>query len=255
MWISGIDKKNARNKVLKYLLRDNCKKIIAWTETTKKEIINKFPEVKNKIEVVYYAMKPQILEKKKIEKDIVLFFSGRHFEWKGGIHATEAIDRLTKKYSNVKGIINGVVPRHIVDKYSNNNKIKIYQLIPYKEILEIYKKSDIFIYPGYSDTFGFVFMEAMSFGIPIITVDGFARKEIVEDKKNGYVIPKPKNINVMIPNEEIINKIIEKASILIEDEKLREKMSKNCIEEIKYGKFSMKKRNEKLKKIYEEAMG
>ena len=55
---------------------------------------------------------------------------------------------------------------------------------------EIFPQSDIFIYPGYSDTFGFALIEALASGTPIITIDGFARKDIVaarkELKEQGY---------------------------------------------------------------------
>jgi regulator of replication initiation timing len=42
--------------------------------------------------------------------------------------------------------------------------------------------------------------------------------------------------------------------LLIENEKLREKMSKECIKTVKSGKFSLKERNKNLKRIYEEAI-
>ncbi|MEA3329762.1 MAG: hypothetical protein U9Q06_03380, partial [Nanoarchaeota archaeon] len=55
-------------------------------------------------------------------------------------------------------------------------------------------------------------------------------------------------------NKKIINEIFKKTELLIKNEKLRKQMSKNCVKEIKDGKFSVKKRNKRLKKIYEEAL-
>ena len=254
MWVSGRNKKGAREKVLKYLKRDNCKKLIAWNEFTANNVANKFPEVKDKIEIVYYAMSEQKQIKKK-SKDIVLFFSGRHFIFKGGLHATEVIDRLTKKYGNVRGVINGAIPNEIVKKYSGNKKLKFHQLMPYRDILKIYQQADIFVYPGYSDSFGFVFMDAMAFGVPIITVDnGGCRREIVEDGKNGFVIDIARNVDLNNSDEEIISKFCEKTSLLIEDESLRNTMSKAGLKNISDGKFSLKRRNGKLNKIYKEAV-
>jgi glycosyltransferase involved in cell wall biosynthesis len=110
------------------------------------------------------------------------------------------------------------------------------------------------IYPGYSDTFGFGFLEAMSFGIPVVTVDGFARKELVENKRTGFVIEKNFELNeksIQEINEEIIKKIEEKTSMLIENKMLIKKMSQNCLEEIKNGKFSIKEKNKLMKRVYE----
>lgn len=253
MWVSGMNTSSGKEKVKKILLNKNCKKIMPWTEATKKEITRIFPEVFEKLEVVYPAVRVKIRARKK-NKKITLIFSGRYFYSKGGLHALEAMDILTKKYSEVYAIFNSEVPKEVINKYSKNKKISFCGLIPQKKLFELYNQADILLYPGYTDSFGFAYLEAMSFGIPIITVDGFARKEIVEEGKTGFVIEKTPLINPKQPNEEIVSSIIEKASILIENRKILEEMSKKCVEEIKNGKFSIKERNKKMKRIYGDAI-
>ena len=255
-WISGKNTLLGKKMFLKGVLRENCRKLLAWTEEAKKEMIVKFPELNTKIEVISYAM-PFIPQKNKMrkEKTITLLFLSRYFYKKGGLHALEAIDISTKEFKNVKAIIAGDLPKEIYKKYSKNKKIKFYNFLQQKELFEeIYPESDIFVYPGYSDTFGFGFIEAMNFGLPVITVDGYARKEIVTEGKTGFVIERPVNLNFYKTNEEILNKIVEKIKLLVEDKKCLKRMSKNCIEEIKNGKFSIKERNKKLEKIYSEAI-
>jgi len=58
---------------------------------------------------------------------------------------------------------------------------------------EIFPQSDIFVYPGYSDSFGFALIDALASGTPIVSIDGFARKEIVKEGKIGFVIERQKN--------------------------------------------------------------
>jgi len=253
LWISGRDSDKGRREVLRYLGSDNCKKIIAWTEETKSDIIKTFPEIAYKVEVVSYAMEAPKQSKKKKAKDITLFFSGRHFYSKGGLHATEAMDRLTKKYPNVKGIINGVIPKEVEERYSSNKKLKFYGLMPYKDILKIYRDSDIFIYPGYSDSFGFCLIEAMAFGLHTITVDGYARKEIVGGA--GFVIERPAKFDIKKIEEKIIEDIVYFASSLIESEMLLEPLGELCKLKVSKGEFSIKNRNDKLSRIYEDALG
>jgi len=251
LWISGRDSRSGIGEVLKYLESDDCRTIIAWTEATRQELVDKFPEVKDKTEVVYYAMKaPEI--KVKTSKDITLFFSGRHFYDKGGLHATEAMDRLTKKYSNVRGIINGVIPKEVEEKYSNNKKLRFCGLMPHADILKLYEESDIFVYPGYSDSFGFIFVEAMAYGLPIITVDGYARKEIVEGY--GFVIERPDKFDIESAKDLLINDIVNDTSMLIEDKFLLECMSESCKLNVSKGKFSLQNRNDKLSRIYADAI-
>jgi len=257
-WQLYIGKETIKNKkkVKKILLNKNCKKIISWTEYTKTDILKKFPEMENKIEVVYPAIPKKEMKKEMKKKNIVLVFSGRYFYQKGGLHALIAMNKLTKKYENIRAIFQSEVPHEILEKYSQNKKIKFYGLISQEKLFDIYEKSDILIYPGYSDTFGFAYLEAMSFGLPIITVDGFAKKEIVCHGKTGFIIPKkfeyPEKIEEI--DTDIIKSIMNKTSLLIENKKLREKMSKNCRKLIKDGKFSIKERNKKLNRIYQESL-
>lgn len=251
----GNENPSANKRIRKILLRDNCKKILAWTEQVKEEILKRFPEINDKIEVIYPAIPISKVKKKKHNK-INLLFVGRYFYRKGGLHALEAIDRLTKKYENVRGIIVSEVPKEIKEKYSNL-KIKFYNLMSQEELFKICAISDIFIYPGYTDSLGFSILESMSFGIPVISVKGFARKELIEDGRTGFVIDLGREIKKREGDEhkeDIVRKLVKKTGQLIRDKRLRDKMSKNCIELIKNGKFSIKERNKKLEEIYKNAI-
>jgi glycosyltransferase involved in cell wall biosynthesis len=255
-WVSTKKTKRGLKKVKKILKRKNCKRILPWTEKIEKELLEFFPEIKEKIELVRPAV-PLKIKSKKIGKEITLIFSGRYFFQKGGLHALEAIDQLTKKFPNIGGIINSEIPIEIKRKYSKNKKISFYGLMPQEKLFDLYKKANILIYPGYTDSFGFAYLEAMSFGIPIITIDGWSRKELVSEGKTGFVIERPEKFSwdkIENIEQEIIKKIIDKASLLIKDKGLLNEMSKNCIKEISFGKFSIKERNKKLKKIYGEAL-
>ncbi len=256
-WISTKQTKLGLKKVEKILKRKNCKKILPWTEKIENEFINAFPKLKEKIERVYPAVPLMRKSKSFNKKELTLLFVGRYFYWKGGLHATKAIDKLTKKHPNIKGIVISDIPEWVKNKYSKNEKIKFYSLMSQKKVFDMYKKSDILIYPGYTDSFGFAYLEAMSFGIPIITVDGWSRKEIVSEGKTGFVIDRPKKIkwnSIGNTESKIIDDMVNKASLLIADKKILKNMSKNCIKEIESGKFSIKKRNKNLIKIYNEAI-
>lgn len=256
-WVSGLETKRGIAKARKILAKKQCKKIIAWTEETKKGILSLFPEIENKVEVVYPAVSFKQIKKEKHGRKIFLAFTARYFYRKGGLHALEVFDRLTKKYKNVECLFVSETPQKIRDKYAKNKRIKFFELMPQEELFsKILNKTDIFVYPGYSDTFGFSFLEVMSLGIPIVTVGDYSREEIVENGKCGFVIPQdfiyPDKIEELY--EGMIKKILDKTSELIVDKRLRDKMSKNCIKMIKEGKFSIQERNKRLKRIYEEAL-
>lgn len=254
--ISGWNTKRGQDKVRKILLEKNCKKILPWTSSIKEIVINFYPEIKNKLEVIYPAI-PEIKNLKKPKnKNLKIIFVARYFDIKGGLIALEVLEQLRKKH-NIEGIVISNVPEFLKKKYS---KLKIYNLLPQKKVFEILKNSDLFLYPGSVDTFGFSLLEAMANGLPTITINTEgtkSRKEIIENNKTGLIFDVKEKLSfdkIEKNEEEVIKKLVENASKLIENKNLREKMSKNCIKTIKDGKFSVKVRNKKLKIIYEEAL-
>jgi len=108
-------------KIKKILSRDKCKKIIFWTNSGRDAAQIHFPEHRNKFEIVFPAMTLNT-KTKKFGKKITLIFVGRYFYLKGGLHALEAMDRLTKKYKNVEANFISDIPDEMKIKYSKNKK-------------------------------------------------------------------------------------------------------------------------------------
>jgi len=260
--------------ILNLLTSKYCKKIMCWSFAAKKTIEQLFKneEINKKLEVVYPTVYPRPFKKSKHD-DIRLLFIGRVFFEKGGLQLLKAFEILQKRY-DVELTIISHVPEEIKNKYKNVNYVS-----PNLSIDELtrdyYSKSDILILPTFIDTYGGVFLEAMNCGLSVITTKIYAIPEIVEDGITGFLIKPPismfkedfsliygpktrawgKFINLVKNiNGNFIDEIVEKVSKLIEDDKLRKHMGKLAIAQIKKGKFSIKKRNRKLIRIYEESI-
>jgi glycosyltransferase involved in cell wall biosynthesis len=107
----------------------------------------------------------------------------------------------------------------------------------------------------------------MSVGLPIVATSIFAIPEIVEDGKNGFLISSPisdfrKDFVIEMFDREVLKRkklsivasqLVEKLSLLIESSSLRRKMGRYGRMLVEKGRFSIKERNKKLRKIYEEA--
>ncbi len=250
LWISGESNFLSRAIAKRLIKRKNCKKILCWTLETKKKVSKVFndPIVDSKLDLLRFAY-PTHKPVKQSAKKVTLLFIGRYFFDKGGDVALEVIDRITKANPNVNAIFIAETPKEYLNKYKSNKKIKFMNLMPHADLFKkIYPKTSLFVYPGFSDSFGFMYIEAMSFGIPVITADGFARSEIVEEGKTGYIVPRYEN------KEKIIDEMTAKTNYLVKNQKLRTKMGKKAHEEVKNGKWSLKERNLKLSKIYKEAI-
>jgi glycosyltransferase involved in cell wall biosynthesis len=271
----GFDHKEWRKewfrRIVKHFLVSNyCKKIMPWSIAAAKSLLNSFPnvpEIANKLEIVYPAVAP-FKEKVKKEKTTTLLYVASLFKEKGGVEVLKAFDILRKKY-DIKLVVKADVPDEIKEKF-NLKEIQYYpyksEILPRYELLKhFFAKSDIFIYPTYCDIFGLCLLDALSVGLPIVSTNVFAIPEIVEDGKNGFLINSP-----IIWHDDkyfwsprggsekdrklIVNQLVEKTSLLIEDSSLRRKMGRYGRKLVEKGKFSIKERNKKLKRIYEEAI-
>ncbi|MEM5832454.1 MAG: glycosyltransferase family 4 protein [Candidatus Aenigmatarchaeota archaeon] len=265
------EEKKYRKIVRKFLSSNYCKKIMAWSIAAKRSLLNSFlfnEEIKKKIEVIYPATKLFKKSKSK-EKFIKLLFVGSLFEEKGGMEVLEAFKIIREKYDNVKLIVKSDVPLQI-KRVFNFPDIEYYpyksQILPREKLIEkFFARADIFVYPTYFDIFGLCLLDALAVGLPIVATDVFAVPEIVEDNKNGFLIHSPirwhDETYLWNPvggskkdKEFIVKQLVEKLSLLIEDSSLRRRMGRYSRRLVERGRFSIKERNEKLRKIYEEAI-
>jgi glycosyltransferase involved in cell wall biosynthesis len=61
--------------------------------------------------------------------------------------------------------------------------------VPNERVLQLMEEADYFVLPTFHDTFGYVTLEALSGGTPVIATATCALPEVVEHGSNGYLIP------------------------------------------------------------------
>jgi glycosyltransferase involved in cell wall biosynthesis len=280
MGLFAFDPKKLRNRkyfhrVKRILLSNSCKKLMPYTEAAKKSIIHGgLKELESKMEVVYLAKRSVEDFKKPRNKVPVILWVGRRFWEKGGMAVLKVFDEIKDK-AKFKLVMRGPVPENIKEKYKEYKNIEFSDTRDYisDNIWEdLYKKADIFLYPTNLDSFGNALLDAMNYKAAVVTSGIFSTPEIIQDKKTGFVVDHPMkwhddNFQMIYPsfnyfvektkslnNKKYIKELSEKVLILIKDEKLRKTMGEKGHKEIKEGKFSIKERNKKFKKIYEEAI-
>jgi glycosyltransferase involved in cell wall biosynthesis len=251
-----------------------CKKIMPWSEAAKKSMLNSLETSKfeHKLEVVYPAIHSIRLRKKQKSEKINLLFVGREFLFKGGKETLETFKRLSKRYDVSLTMVSEVPEKYRV-KYASLPNLRLVSNVPASELERLYRTADIFVLPTMADTFGFVFLEAMNFSLPVVTSSlKSAAPEIVEDEVTGFLV-KPEismydsnylrkyayitELNDFIEKRKqlrVIRDLCNKLSILVESESLRRRMGREGKRRVEKGKFSIKARNEKLRLIYKEVV-
>lgn len=72
-------------------------------------------------------------------------------------------------------------------EYEDSNNIKFLGFINHDDLMNYYKKSDVFVFPTLGEGFGLVLLEAMSVGLPCIVSDLAGGDDAIDNGKNGFV--------------------------------------------------------------------
>jgi glycosyltransferase involved in cell wall biosynthesis len=79
--------------------------------------------------------------------------------------------------------------RELVDNLGLADRVKFLGYVPNEELPRHYRRSDIFVLPSATESFGLVFAEAMSCGLPIVASNVGGIPETVRDGIDGLLCP------------------------------------------------------------------
>jgi alpha-maltose-1-phosphate synthase len=115
-----------------------------------------------------------------------ILFVGRDFERKGGETLFQALPEVVAKVPGARLQIVGPrsipLPAHPAVEFLGRVNDR-------ERLAQLYREAAVFAMPSLYETFGFVFLEAMSRGLPCIGADHFAMPEIIQDKRTGLIVP------------------------------------------------------------------
>lgn len=219
-------------------------KIIVPSNYVKLELLKTRLVSEEKIEVVSFgytnhtpfAEIKELIEKKQIDKDkpIQILFAGNAGYRKGIIDIIEIAEKLSSENVIFK-IAGHLEPEaNFILKNNKNPKLAYLGKLNKQQLVEQYKESDIFFFPSYLEGSAMVLLEAMSWGLPIVTT--YQSGSIVQEGVTGF-----------ISDAGNIESLMKGLYSLILDSELRYKMS---VESLNTSKdYSIEKYSENLLKI------
>ena len=152
--------------------------------------------------------------KKSVEKnkELRLTYLGPTESYKGFYLLKESLDILQKN-EVINWVLN--VYGNYKNSESNNCKIIFNGIYDYKMIKNIFDNTDILIVPSICrETFGFIGLEALSYGVPVMLTDNVGMQDIIVNNVTGIIV-KPDSIAIseaikrVINNRDILNEINE----------------------------------------------
>lgn len=106
----------------------------------------------------------------------------------------------------------------LVKKYKLENSIKLTGHIDNEKVLDLMEHSKIYALPSRLEAFGFVIIEAMQNGLPVVSFDvRSGPANIIENEKDGYLIQDDdvetfaRKLSVLMNNETLLNEMSQKA--------------------------------------------
>ena len=110
--------------------------------------------------------------------------------------------------------------------------------------LKVFKETDLFLFPSFypQECAPLVVLEALSFGIPVVSYDIGAVAEMIEDGRSGFVVPS-RDIETMT----------DRVSMLIQDSSLLASMSTSARSRFD-NEFTMQKFETRLQKYFTELL-
>lgn len=216
--------------ILKYAL--NAARAIITPSNHTKEIIQSIYRLSpDKIHVIHYGIQSTYFKEIKnfnADKEKFILYCGRIEASKnimGILKAFELIcDKIDHKLilvgSGEAGTIKTIHKDILSKTKTDSGRILFKGYIPSSEVLELYKKASLFIFPSFYEGFGFPPLEAMACGCPVVASKETSLPEVCGDAAY-YVDPYD------------INSIAEGMHVVLTDEKIRSRLIEKGLERAK----------------------
>ena len=257
-----------------------CIAIICWNDIAKMSLTKTLDcsGFSKKIHVLPFATEQEKIERKNKNNRVnMLFVSSVNnvydFELKGGIYALESYKILSEKYNNINLSVRAHIPSWVKIKYGNIKGIKfLEEFLSNNEMRDLFLDSDLLIepVPGIN-----LLLDCMNYAKPASVFNFWMIPEMVIDGKSGMVtdansiLGNPletkdylRNLNLRWMrlyskniDKDLLEEYVNKTEMLIKNSNSRDKMGKFAKGMIsKDGKYNLRRRNDAIIKIVENAL-
>lgn len=178
-----------------------CSCVVAPSHFQAQEIADELRISKDKVRVIPNPINPDFIQQsldhglRGKDADTVLY-TGRLEYRKGILWLLRSIPYVVEQYPCVKFIFVGgyhmSLPQKLIQKVVDEQHVAQYLdfkgHLEWDKIYEFYQTSSIFVLPSYFETFSISCIEAMIFGLPVVTARAGALPETVIDNVTGILV-------------------------------------------------------------------
>ena len=188
-----------RSRGIKIML--DAKAIFFLSESYKRQVFEKYVPKKyketlsKKVYIIpngideFWFQNKALLKEKKIDKKIKFIYAGRIDKNKNIPTTQKALQKLKDEgYKVSLTIVGKIIDQKEFEKISKNKFTTYIPTQPKEKLIELYREHDIFIMPSFTESFGLVYAEAMSQGLPVIYSKGQGFDGQFEEGQVGFSV-------------------------------------------------------------------
>jgi glycosyltransferase involved in cell wall biosynthesis len=266
--------------VRRLLSRDNCHAILPWCETAAEGFLKGMGHTERiaaRTRLIWPAVPLPAAAARRDGRPVrrMLFVArppAYNFALKGGRELLAAFLQLKSRYPDLTLTIVSAGKADFAPAAAQG--VEWYDAVDRERLMTLYRDADVYVMPTSSDTFGMVFLEAMSHGLPIVALDRPYTRDIVGDGVTGLLAPPaatslswctPDGLFTMSseafierivsarPDQAVIGGVVSRLATLIDDPTLAQRLGEAGRQEVATGRFSLARRNAALREVYDAA--
>jgi glycosyltransferase involved in cell wall biosynthesis len=278
---AALERSRARRRLLDAVSDERCRFLLPWSEASRRGLEAALgptaaARLARKTVTVLPAIAPRTdRPARRGAGPLRVLFVGTAFEAKGGVDAIRAIARVRATHDVTLDVISDVPERWRAEIERNAGVTVHAWPAPGSRVAELFGQAQLLIFPSHMDTLGFVILEAMANGMPVLATRHFATPELVEDgvsgvlveaenplygadglSRFGHMLPAPRAFRNALasPSEDYLGELAGALARLAEDAGLHERLAAGAMARVLDGPLSVGRRRETLGRVYREAL-
>lgn len=188
LWMTGINVMRQADALLCVTPAIKDKMLQQWQFFSVRNIIKKADIVNNGIDKIW--LNNLRVEPRPIGTPVRILYIGRFDKNKNVLRLIESIKKIQKKYDIALTLVGGKGSEHkaVLRQVSENNNYMEYlgPIYNKQQLLEVVRRCDIFAMVSHSETFGLVYAECLTQGLPLLYTKGTGFDKIYVQGKVGY---------------------------------------------------------------------
>ena len=191
---AALERPWARRALERSLLDERLRFLLPWSDAARRSVLGMISDdaaerVAPKLRVVSPAIRPAAeTPHERPDGPLRVLFVGTAFQEKGAVPAVEALRQARRRHDVTLDLVS-FIPEAWARRWADEPGLTLHAPGGTDLVQRLYRRSDVLLFPSHMDTFGYVVLEAMAHGLPVIAPDHLAYRETVRDGVSGMLFP------------------------------------------------------------------